>query len=344
MTCISRGLNSQVFDIWVGSEPCRFSVHEHYLARSPKFKSMCTSAKLRSGKSKMANVLTLPKENPVDMALIFEYLYFDTLDIAHTDSLEEAKQLANLFTLGCRFQLDDLVKKVVVKLETSKISSRISAMQYMTLMEGLYLEENYSDLNIHFAKIAPDLFKTITESDYAEIERMIGEGGPYASALFKGFRIAFGQKSPQTDGSSTSSEIKSDSVDEPETKKPKLSPPDTFPQPSSYWDNLSNEDKTLVRLRAQMDSWSQISDALEKITGEHTPVGKLRNRYNHIIRESDVSFLSLSPFPSLRFSPPNTLNFPTYSQTHRSHASSHQNSKSRQILNNIQSGSSLLMR
>lgn len=343
MTRIGRGLNSQVFDIWVGSEPCRFSVHEHYLARSPKFKSMCTSAKLRSGKSKMANVLTLPKENPVDMAYIFEYLYFDTLDIAHADSLEEAKQLANLFTLGCRFQLDDLVKKVVVKLETSKISSQIPAMQYLTLMEGLYLEENYHDLDIYFSNIASNVIQNLEESDYPEFERMIGEGGPYAIALFKGFRIAFGHKSQKTDESNTLPEIKTDSVDEPKTKKPKLSPPDTSPKPSSFWENLSNEDKTLVRLRAQMDSWGQISDTLEKTTGEPHPVNKLINRYNLIIRESDVSFLSLPPFPSLQFSPPNTLSFPTYSPTHRSHASSHQNSKSSQNSNIIQSGSSLLI-
>lgn len=240
----------------------------------------------------MANVLTLPKEKPIDMAYLFEYLYFDTLDIAHTDSLEEAKQLANLFTLGCRFQLDDLVKKVVVKLETSKISSQIPAMQYLTLMEGLYLEENYHDLDIYFTNIAPGVIQNLKESDYPEFERMIGEGGPYATALFKGFRVAFGQKSQQTDGPNTPPEIKSDSVDEPETKKPKFSPPDTSPQSSSFWDNLSNEDKTLVRLRARTESWSQISDALEKITGEHTPLDKLINRYNQIINESDVSFLS----------------------------------------------------
>lgn len=245
---------------------------------------MCASAKLRSSKSKMVNVLTLPNENPTGMEYLFKYLYFDTLDIALTDASEEAKLLRVLFIQGCEFQLNGLVKKVVIKLKTSKISSRIPAMQFLALMEELYLEPNIDDLNTYFAKIASGLIKTLKGPDFTKIEQMIGEGGPYACALFKAFRELFVQKSKETSqedpkGSKIAPKAESD---EPDTKKTKFSIPGS-------------------------------PENLKKVMGGQTFLVKLMDNINNpknripagfkFLRDSDVSLFF---FFSFTFTPPST--------------------------------------
>lgn len=297
-----RHFTSQVFDIWVGSEPCQFAVHEDLLVKSPKLKSLCTAAKLKSRNGKMANVIHLPKCNPVSMGYIFEYLYSDTLKIAVTNALEELKQLAELYSLCCSFQLDDLKRTVVENLESSQLSSKVPAIQFLKVIESMYQEESHSILNTYFIKVAPGLVKALEESDPSEIGKMIYEGGAFATAIFGAFREVYKSKSDivlMEDTRKVKVKAESGIEGEPEPKRVKFQirgPLEDLPS----WADLSDADRMLARLRAQQNSWHQISATLETVTGEPHPIDKLMDRYDRItanwwnLQDGDVSLFPLS--------------------------------------------------
>lgn len=286
-----RDFKSVIFDIYVGAEKCKFSIHDSFLMRCPKLKSMCMAQGLRKGQTKAGTTLFLPREDSNTFGYLLEYLYFGALFTDDLDPMEEARLLADLFSLGSRCQSDSLVKDIVIRLETSKMSSRISPSQFLHLTEDLFTENNDTNLREYFVRAVPELFKTIEEPDFPEIDRMIGDGGTFAIALFAAYREAFGPKAKILNdwadakkGSDIQVDVELEPNDEPEHKKSRTS----FHEPrniSCSWCDLKEIEKSLIRLRAKGDPWDKISEALEMETGEKIPIKELITRYASIFTD-----------------------------------------------------------
>lgn len=300
---------SQIFDVYVGAEKRHFTAHEEFLARSPRLKLMCSSKNMKRH-SKGATNLIFPFENPNSFSHLLQYLYLSIIAVPPSEPLAEARQLAELFSVARKFQLDEMQEDIISRLDTSEMSSRISTMEFFSLAEDLFLEGVVNSLLRYFLKVAPSLIKTLDEEHLPELERMVADGGDFAQALFAAYRETYRLNSLEDDPktqeelkeelsifSDVKTEMEPEIKDEPGTKKVKVSPPS--------WDNLSEADKILVRLRAETGNWNQISQKSYKATGVNASIKELLARYSRItadwwqLKNGDVcnSNLPSPPFP-----------------------------------------------
>lgn len=305
---------SKIFDIYVGTERKHFSAHEVFLARSPKLKLSCANQKTKKGQSKVATTLIFPFEHPNSFGHLLEYLYLNIIAVPASEPLNEARQLAELFSVAKRFQLPQMQEDIISRLDNSEMSSRISVMEFFGLAEDLFSEGMVNGLQTYFAKAAQPLIKTLDEEHLLELERMVAEGGDFAQALFSAYRETFRliteevkEEFSSSSGTDVETIVKTEMQPEikvePGTKKSKVSPPS--------WVNLSEADKTLVQLRAETSNWNQISQAWYRATGNKATIKALIIRYSRIttdwwqLKLGDVCSLTPSyfPIPSLFSSP-----------------------------------------
>lgn len=281
---------SQIFDIYVGTEKQHFTAHEVFLAHSPRLKLMCTAKKtIKKGNTK----LIFPFDHPSSFAHLLEYLYFSIIAIPTSESVREARQLADLFSVAKKFQLPEMQEDIISRLDSSGISSRLSAMEFFGLADDLFSEGIVQNLHKYFAKAAPPLIKALDHEHLPELERMAAEGGDFAQALLAAYRQTFVLSTPVDDpkaleqfnlesstssdtdvGTSVKTEMQPEIKDEFGTKMLKVCPPS--------WDNLSEADKMLVRLRAETGNWNQISQAWCEATGANASIKTLLASYGRI--------------------------------------------------------------
>ncbi|MCJ1426966.1 hypothetical protein MMC29_004869 [Sticta canariensis] len=274
---------SQIFNIYVGTERTHFTAHEVFLARSPRLKALCVTKK---GKYKGATNLKFPFEHPNSFSHLLEYLYLNVIAIPTGESIVEARQLADLFSVARRFQLHEMQKDVISRLDDSQISSRIPAMDFFSLAEDLFSEGMVDSLQRYFIKVAPPLINALNDEHLPKLERMVADGGEFAQALFAAYRETFHLKTVEESKEklSTSSdtevgtrvkiEMQPETKIEQGTNKLKVSSPS--------WDSLSEKDKMLVNLRSETSNWNQISQAWHKATGTKVSIKGLLARYTHI--------------------------------------------------------------
>lgn len=175
----------------MGAEKQHFTAHEEALARSPRLKLLCTKQTTKKGNSKLRPSLVFPLEDPNSFGHLLEYLYLNIVFIPASESLVEARQLADLFSVARTFELGELQEDIISRLESSGISSRVSAMEFISLAEDLFSGGMVKGLQSYFAKEAPSLMKTLSDDHFLEVECMIAEGGDFAQALFSAYREAF---------------------------------------------------------------------------------------------------------------------------------------------------------
>ena len=285
---LSRRFDSQIFDLYVGPQKRHFAIHRAVLNQSPHFRSLCnTQALSRSGGAKAKTTLLLEIDPPKGMGHLLEYLYTNKFNIRAEEPLDEAKQLADLYLLASNYTLPGLQEAAISQLESSHISSKITAMQFFNMAEDLYSEEPHVVMREYFATAAPGLLRTIAEEELEELLRMISEGGDFATDLFAAHHQAFGP------GHLPASHPASESQDGPLPKRVKKEEPPAGPVNirttwddtngiPSFWHEMSDADKLLVTMREEGKTWNEIDQALNEKHGKSGSITEWLNRYGRI--------------------------------------------------------------
>ncbi|KAL8649349.1 MAG: hypothetical protein Q9210_004458 [Variospora velana] len=124
LTLSYERFDSKIFIISVGEEKKEYAVHEAVLKKSPVFAAMC------KGQFKEAHErrITLPVDNPQDVAAIVEYMYMDNFTTignpnAGSDHQTCALQLASLYMVAEYYQIDPLKALIVKKFKTCTTKS-----------------------------------------------------------------------------------------------------------------------------------------------------------------------------------------------------------------------------
>lgn len=283
-----RRFDSQIFDLYVGPEKRHFAVHRAVLNQSPQIRSLCnTQALSKNGGAKGRTTLSLERDDPKGIGHLLEYLYTNKFTVRGVESLDEAKQLADLYLLASNYTLPGLQEAVITQLESSHTSSKITAMQFFNMAEDLYSEEPHVAMREYFAKVAPGLLRTVAEDELQELLRMISEGGDFATDLFAAHHQAFGPG--HLPASHPESETQDGPVPKSETTDEPLAGPDNIRtawddahEIPSFWHEMTAADQLLITMREEGKTWNEIDHAQTEQHGKSGSISEWVSRYGRI--------------------------------------------------------------
>ncbi|KAI9761987.1 MAG: hypothetical protein M1835_008095, partial [Candelina submexicana] len=113
--------------------------------------------------------------------------YFYTRDFitVATEPLELGLELANMYILADKYQVDDLKRHIVKKLGTIR-GLGVDAVQLLMVAERIYGNVPSSDTHFRdaFRRVAPRCLRDINEADRKEIRENISLSGQFAKDVF----------------------------------------------------------------------------------------------------------------------------------------------------------------
>ncbi|KAL9029360.1 MAG: hypothetical protein Q9196_002386 [Gyalolechia fulgens] len=184
----TRGFDSAVFTITVGSEKHRFTAHATYLSQSPVLDRMCHGNFRESHDS----LIDLPDDDPPVIKALIQYLYsgnfldFGTMESGN-GSAGAADQLSDIYIAAEKYQMLDLKELVVEKLNAvTDVEERPA--EFLTAAQKIYCnvpEERPDAYRDFFKKWATQLPKpgSMSKPVYAAWLESLSCGGPLAIDL-----------------------------------------------------------------------------------------------------------------------------------------------------------------
>lgn len=165
-------------------------MHESVLARSPILAHDIEVAKGAKTLTRK-NILSLFPHDPVAFEQMLQYLYKDTFILkSNASSPLEArlKEFYELFSLGKHYVLPGLQKQVVKAVSQSRMVGKMRVNRFFDWSEDMYHEEldkEKGPFRAFFVRVAPGMVKKAKEVDVEAIAEIVGQGGGFASEIFK---------------------------------------------------------------------------------------------------------------------------------------------------------------
>lgn len=133
----NRRFKSKTFIISVGQANKEYVVHESVLMKSPVFAAMCEG----EFKEAYERRISLPADDPKDLAAIVEYLYMDNFSTvgnpeAGLDRKACALELASLYVTAEYYQMDALKKLTVEKFKGCTAGCTVA--ESLAIAESIY--------------------------------------------------------------------------------------------------------------------------------------------------------------------------------------------------------------
>ena len=122
---------------------------------------------------------------------MLQFLYKDTFILKTNASspLEtRLKEFYELFSLGKHYVLPGLQKQVVKAVSQSRMVGKIRVDRFFDWSEDMYHEEldkEKGPFRGFFVRVAPGMVKKAKEGDVKAIAEIVGQGGGFASEIFK---------------------------------------------------------------------------------------------------------------------------------------------------------------
>ncbi|KAL8833014.1 MAG: hypothetical protein Q9170_004576 [Blastenia crenularia] len=296
---------SKIIDIYVGNEKFHYAAHEAFIYQSEDLKNeyeVVIRTKRKSSKGPPA--LYLPRDTPKEFGQMLEYLYLKQLILHASDPQGQAEELLSIWTMGSKYSLLDMQKRVIRKLEELDIASKLPTLEFLRLADRLYESEVDNGLRRYFARVASDVVRKIKPSDMPVLLDMITEGGSFASDLFHAHHQAFGLLTPVAGGQSKALSKLANKAGQQQHSTKRVRTEEVTPSPSTsstitaqvdvrtQWDNENDipeawetariADQLLVTKVESGFDWPVTAEAWEKATGVRMSVDNLMHRYDRI--------------------------------------------------------------
>ncbi|KAL8711702.1 MAG: hypothetical protein Q9220_003873 [cf. Caloplaca sp. 1 TL-2023] len=281
----------------VGEKKYPFTVHQAILHQSKELESLhCnTSKKSRTKGSKCATMLFLPNDDPKDIGQLLEFLYRNEVVVRKGDPNSQAAALLGFWNLACKYKVVAMRKQTIEKLEELSIATKILPMKFVRLASLIYeadFEDTNGDVQRYFKKHAIPVLSKMQHASIPALEKMIADGGSFASDLFAAYSKSFGpamESAPKTAAKPQGNLplSKRQRIDESiSTTAPTLPDARTEEDKDDHiplsWAEVSDGDKLLITMAEESAQWTSIASAYSEKTGHKESISRLLHRYNRI--------------------------------------------------------------
>lgn len=178
---------SDTFYIVVGDTKPGFIVHASVLIQSPVLLAMCEG----QFEEAVTHKITLHDDNPADFSLMLEYLYTGDFPFEGSDNLELEHQLADLYIMADKYQLQSLKDLVIAKLSSSTsfhVGSKANGTAFFAIAYKIYHGTADSESNRvfynFFAKLAVPVLQKLKRDEVQAVQDMLLDGGRFAADMF----------------------------------------------------------------------------------------------------------------------------------------------------------------
>ena len=159
-------------------------VHQRVLAKSPVLARMTTGGFSES----ITKEIILPEDDEDAFGRIIEFLYdneHDAFDFSSLNESESIAKLANMFALADKYDLPNLQKTIITKLEDVKLMKK----KPMTIFNTAYqIDQNSGDsygfFRSFFAKNAGAHLKSLTAAEFKTLLDMVESEESFTKWIF----------------------------------------------------------------------------------------------------------------------------------------------------------------
>ncbi|KAL9119417.1 MAG: hypothetical protein Q9187_004029, partial [Circinaria calcarea] len=181
---------SRIFTVTVGTNNQTFNVHESVLSKSPVLARMCSGGFQES----VSCAIQLPEDQPEIFGYVLEFLYMrsDGLFMEGYDGSELAKELADIYVMAEKYQIDSL-KQTVIEMLSSIPELQQKPILFFRLARKIYQWLPDSDLNFRrfYRQHAASTLRMIDQDGLDYVRAMVNEGGTLATDTFDVQRAVF---------------------------------------------------------------------------------------------------------------------------------------------------------